>query len=290
MAGRKEYRRYTRIALVGVALACGAGSVASFVSFRSDGAVLRRAAQEVTTGMADDAARVLRLLDFVWRRGGTARNEEYFLFRGQRATPRQVMAGGGDCADKSRLLCALLREIGIGASPALCFDAQSGAAAHTIVEARLSDGSFMAVDPAFNLYFPREVGGGYYGLLDLRRDRGIVDRRVAALAARGEGGRGGEVYYLRSSADYGTARTMNWERNVVTRAVFPFLKLIWGDEAYRLPRPVLLEEPQWSAALLALAGALAAGLAAWRVPSAIRQRDTAPRAACQSPAPAATAA
>lgn len=273
--------------LAGLALVCGAGSVACFVAFRADGAELRRAAQAVTAGTADDAERVLLLLDWVWRRGGTARNEEYFLFRGQRATPRQIMARGGDCADKSRLLCALLREIGLGASPALCFDAQGGAAAHTIVEARLNDGTFMAVDPAFGLYFPRETGNGYYGLLDLRRDRDIVDRRVAALVRHGHHGH--DVYYLRSSADYATARTINWERNVVTRAVFPILKLIWGNDAHRLPRPVLLEDPQWSAALLALAGALAAGLGAWRVSSAVRRRDIAPQAACVSP-PAATAA
>ncbi len=288
MTKRDGYRRYTRIALMVVALMCGAGSVVCLVNFRIDGAELRRAAQEVTAGATSDSDRVLLLLDWVWRRGGTARNEDYFLFPAQRATPRQVMAKGGDCADKSRLLCALLREIGLSASPALCFDARSGTPAHTIMEARLNDGSLMAVDPAFNLYFPREAGEGFYGLLDLRRDRGIVDRRVASLLRQGH--RGNDVYYLRSSADYGTARTMNWERNVVTRAVFPFLKLIWGNEAYRLPRPVLLEEPQWNLALLALAGALAAGLGAWRVSSAFRQRDTAPRAACESPSPAVTAA
>ena len=221
-----------------------AAAGACFVAYQQDSSQLRVAAREIIADANSPAQRVLALLHWVHENGGTGQNESFFVLPELRATPLQVLETGGDCADKSRLLCALLREVEIPATAAMCFDAPSGMPTHTIVEAQPEEGVYMVVDPAYDLYFPRDDPPGYYDLLGLRRDPDLVSRRVAELFSAGPPGNEAELYYLRPSTTYAYVSTINWNKNGLLRLVQRPLRRWYGDEVYRLPRPVLLEEPK----------------------------------------------
>ncbi len=164
----------------------------------------------------------------------------------------QVAKTGGDCADKSRLLFALLRAIDIPATMAMCFDADTNKPAHTIIEARPSPNDKMVLDPAFGLYFPRLEGQGYYSLLDLRANPAIVPNRLRTLRQEDQSLAGTSDYYLASSSAYNTASTFNWNRNWVTKFVQSLLRPMLGESLYAMSRPAVMEEPKLALASLAL--------------------------------------
>ncbi len=255
----KSIRRTAALALVACSLAAAS---LCYLLFRQDRAGLRVVAEQITAESSTPDQKVLTLLHWVNEHGATARNDAYFVFRRMRATPIQVLNAGGDCADKSRLLTALLHEVGIAATMAMSYHAQSGRPAHTFVEARIGEQAYMAVDPAYDLYFPKpdsishrlETGAtlAYYDLLDLRRDAGILSRRVDQLRAASSYAPEVQDYYLRPSVEYVSASSINWNKNTLTRLVHFGLHSVCGDAVYRFPRPLVLEEPRLFVALVCL--------------------------------------
>ncbi|MFH1108075.1 MAG: transglutaminase-like domain-containing protein [Planctomycetota bacterium] len=223
-----------------------------YIDYRRDCARLKATAQLVVAGAESPADRVIALLHWVFANQSTKENPRYFLFPRLRATPCQVLETGGDCADKSRLLSALLREVGVPASMAMCFDPRTGHSTHTIVVAVIAPGTDMVVDPVYDLFFPRPEQRGYYGLLDLRRDATILPHRLDTLCA--ERPRSHPIhYYNRVSAVYSHASCMNWEKNGLTRILGDFLVRNDDDALYTIARPLVLEEPKL---LVSLAAAL----------------------------------
>lgn len=220
-----------------------AAAAVCYFSYGSDAAVLRGKASEITAGIDDPAQRVLTLLHWVHNETGTATNEQSFYVPQLGATPRQVLESGGDCADKSRLLSAMLRQIGVPATMAMCINPDTEEPSHTVVEAQIGPGHYMVVDPAFDLAFPKPDSNGYYGLVDLRHDPSILDRRLDQLAGTLPPGHP-QQSYNRAAAVYDEATTLNWNKNVVTAFIRDQLVARLGDGVYRLPRPLLLEEPQ----------------------------------------------
>jgi len=92
-----------------------------YSSYSKDARLLKALAAkltETTTG-SDDKVRVLN--SFVYHNQGFARNRGYYLLKSLGATPLQVLEKGGDCADKSPLLAAMLYQMGIKASPAMLY-------------------------------------------------------------------------------------------------------------------------------------------------------------------------
>ena len=236
----------------------GAGTTC-YIDYRRDCARLRATAQLVVAGAESPADRVIALLHWVYGNQSTKENPRYFLFPRLRATPCQVLETGGDCADKSRLLSAMLREVGIPASMAMCFDPRTGHSTHTIVVAVIAPGTDMVVDPVYDIFFPRPEQRGYYGLLDLRRDATILPHRLDTLCA--ERPRSHPIhYYNRVSAAYSHASCLNWERNGLTRILGDFLVRNDGDALYTIARPVVLEEPKLFASLAAAFLGIGAGL------------------------------
>lgn len=256
------------------ALRGGLGAVAAlsavlalgcYISDQRDVNVLRSVAMDVTRDASSDSERALSLMSFVHDIRGTKRNESTFVLAGLRATARQVLASGGDCADKSRLLSAMLRSIGIDATMGMCFHPITRRPTHTFVEARPSEGDSMVLDPAYDMSFPRP-GGGYFGLLELRNDPGILERRVAELRATNPPTH--PVYcYDPDVAPYSVASTINWNRGESARWVADLLRFGLGERIHLLPRPIVLEAPKLAvaaflavlAALLMLVRALASG-------------------------------
>jgi len=236
---RHSFRRGLRTAAF-VAFALAACCV---VSYCLDGEKLRRIAEHAAPSGELPSRRVLALADWVYHHEGFRENDRYFVLPRLRATPAQVLAGGGDCADKSRLLTALLREIGIASTMVMCFDRRSGAPTHTVVEAQIENGSYMVVDPVYRLWFPRPHGQGYFHLLDLRNDPTILERRLDDLLVVAPR-RSPLRSYNPESAVYDHAASINWDKNVVTRLLYDRLHVRYGNDVYRLPRPVILEEPK----------------------------------------------
>jgi len=284
---------------IAVALSSFFVLVAGFCGYfyACDNAWLSSVSRDLTKDAKTDDERVLSLLDWVHNGLGTHKNNKHFLFAQFGPTPVQIMREGGDCADKSRLLCAMLREIDIAATPVMCFDPQSGKPTHTIVEARIADGEYMVVDPAYGLFFPRNGKAGYHDLLDLRRDPSIVERRVDAISRQSPKMREEDRYYLRAYSGYQGVSTFNWNKGTMSGVLHDFLERRLGDDVYRLPRPATLERPKvlvaWSCLLAAIlvqvVAVLVRGLIRRRVHPGVRganSRVSTPKAYSAHPLPA----
>lgn len=227
----------------------------SYGSYLEDEAKLRETAARVAEDRPTAAEKTLALLQWVHEIGETKENNRYFLWPRLRATPLQVLESGGDCADKSRLLTALLRQVDVPSTMVMCFDPATRSPTHTVVAATLEDGSNMIVDPAYGLYFPLAEPGRYAGLTELRARPQILDERLAV--HRAELPRFHPVHaYNAATAGYSLAGSFNWNRDRVTRALHSVLHPAWGDELYAAPRPRFVEEPKVAIAFAATAFSL----------------------------------
>lgn len=225
---------------VAVFFACAVGC---FVSFLNDQHGLRALGRQITAHANTPAQSVEALVHWVYAHENFSRNSHYFVLPRLRATPMQVLESGGDCADKSRLLWAMLRAIDIPSTMALCFDSSGKRPTHTVVQAEWRPDSFMVVDPVFDLIFPKPSGEGYYGLLDLRNDSTLLTARLDSLRSdlpRSHKAR----FYNTETGSYRHASTINWDRSAILRWTHDVLRGRWGENIYRLRRPILLEEPK----------------------------------------------
>jgi len=150
----------------------------------------------------------------------------------------------------------MLRELDIPATMAMCFHPTTGAPAHTVVEAQIAPGSYMVVDPAFELWFPRPDGRGFYGLTDLRANPTFLFERLKHLRATLPWP-ALAFFYPEHAAVYDHVATINWERNGATRVARTILARWYGGEIVHISRPLIVEEPK----LFVLAGLLAFELA-----------------------------
>jgi hypothetical protein len=265
-----QCRRWSHRILAVLSLVSMVAAAACYISYRRDCARLRGIAQTVTAGLENPAERVVALLHWVYRNQSTTENPRHFLLPRLRATPCQVLETGGDCADKSRLLSALLREVEIPASMAMCFDPRTGRPTHTVVVASIAQDREMVVDPVYELSFPKPQHGDYYGLLDLRKDPTILTLRLEEL--RTQWPRSHPVHsYDSAKAGYSRASCINWERDALTRLLGSILIRRYGNEAYTTPRPVVLEEPKLAVAV----GALSVGIVATAASGVTRPRTRA---------------
>jgi len=232
-------------------VACAA-AIICFAAYRVDSYILRTVAKTLTASLASPDEKALALNHWIHAHLPTARNRGYFGWSRLRATPVQVLDGGGDCADKSRLLSTMLRNIGIPATMAMLFDPKTGDSTHTVVEARIGKPEFMVLDPSFDLSFPNETHDGYLGLLDLRRDPGALHRRLAELQLT-HAWPALCYFYPESYAPYDRASTVNWNKNALTRWLGGALFAWAGDDMYHWSRPVASEEPKLLVGLISLA-------------------------------------
>ena len=179
-------------------------------------------------------------------------DSRYFLlpiFSFLRPMPRQVMEQGGDCADRSRLVIRMLRLHGIGASKWALYTKEMKSV-HAVVELEAETGKMVA-DPDFGLWFPRS-SGGYYGIRELRQSPKILRDRVQSFVAQGK--RPGAVDLRKYPLDdysYEYAKTINWEKWVVTWPLYKALSIIIGPSIENLQRPVFVEAPQLMVVIMA---------------------------------------
>ena len=224
--------------LLGVALGTAAGVV--LLSYSQDRRRLRGIALEVCGGAPKDGRAVAVLNHWIYANRGFAKNRHRFVHRKLGPTPVQVLEHGGDCADKSRLLIAMLQTVRVPSTAVMLYDTAGGVATHTVVEARVA-GARIAADPVFDIVFP-DGRGGFFGIRDLRALPARLPQRLDELVA--ERGAADKVsHYKRETESYRWPRTINWEKNGVLRALARGLRL-FVDEPALLPRPRILEDPK----------------------------------------------
>lgn len=198
---------------------------------------------------------------WVYKNQGFKKNHDFFLFPALGPTPIQVLEKGGDCADKSRLLMALLESIGIDSSLVMLYSTDGQTATHTVLEVR--DAQLKAIaDPVFDMVFPKP-NNGYYGLQELRKNPEILLSRLDELVQlRGDNNK--IAFYNRANETYQFATTLNWNKNALLRFVASSLKKM-GIEANTVRRPHFLDDPKYFLAILFFVTSLLLVIFAWLI-------------------------
>ena len=209
-------------------------------SWLGDRARLRAVAEQVAGAPMSEGDRLTRVVAWVYGNQGFAKNHGRFLLAGLGPTPVQVLEKGGDCADKSRLTANLLRELGVPVSLAMIRPCPTCGFGHTVALVRTA-GGWTPVDSVYNITFPS--GNGRFTPIErLRADPALQAHRIAEL--RRLRGPGDKINYFSMARDPFTyATTINWDANALTRAVAGVLRAR-GEEPWRVPRPMLLEDPK----------------------------------------------
>ncbi len=242
-----------------VLLAAAATGVFCFAWDLQDQRAIGRATRCLVAPDQPADLKVITLTEWVYASTRSTRNDHYFVLPDMRATAWQVLVGGGDCADKARLLVAMLDSVGIPASPVMLFDPATGLPSHTVVEAEYEPGLRMVVDPSFNLVFPR-TEGGYHDLLSLRADPHAAEDRVRQARAIAPWP-AKAIFYRMETAGYAGASTIHWNRNLLTRLVFATLHPFLNDRVFQLRRPTLAENPAQLCGVLTLAAGVVLAIA-----------------------------
>jgi Transglutaminase-like superfamily len=219
-----------------VSLLC---AISVWFSWQQDKVALRQHAAVITKNLSTDSARIHAINDWVYQNKGFAKNYRYFIVPALGPTPIQVMERGGDCADKSRLVAAMLNSLNIDAGLIMISQCPRCGFIHTVVEAEYENGR-MVVDPTWDVDYPtgdgrffgvRELAGtdrGRERIIELQRQRPINDRIMTMPP---------------DEATFDYAVSMNWDRDIVTRSVAAVLRL-GGYSTDTLFRPIILEDPK----------------------------------------------
>lgn len=202
-------------------------------------------------------------------------DSRYFLlpiFTFLRPMPRQVMEEGGDCADRSRLVIRMLRLHGISASKWALYTKEMKSV-HAVVELEAETGRMVA-DPLYGLWFPSS-GGGYYSIRELQQSPKILHDRIKNLVEQGKRPGSSDLRkYPLDDYSYEYAKTINWEKWVVTWPLYKALSIIIGPSIENLQRPVFVEAPQLMVVIMA--AVLQGGLLAFHTLFARVRRRVAP--------------
>ncbi len=217
-------------------------------TWRADNALLRTQAMAITAHLDTDSARIRAVNDWVYHNQGFDKNHHYFLVPALGPTPVQVIQHGGDCADKSRLVAAMLNNLGIDAGLVMISPCWYCGFIHTVVEARY-EGGRMVVDPTWDIDYP-SGDGGFLGVTDLAgTNRG--QERLAELRQQRE--TTDKIAHMPAAdATFEYAVAINWDRDVVTRGIAATLQLI-GYQPETSLRPRMLEDPKLFLILVLLA-------------------------------------
>jgi hypothetical protein len=140
--------------------------VVTWYGWRLDNIALRGAARAITVHSRSDAETVRALTEWVYRARGFAKNKRSHVIPQLGPTPMQIFDGGGDCADKSRLLAVMLDEVGIPSGLVMVYPCADCPSIHTVVEARTKHGRMIA-DPVWGVTYPggvRDLAGTRIGI------------------------------------------------------------------------------------------------------------------------------
>jgi len=249
MLPSRPYCRNIAILAGAISLACAIGL---FFNWREDNALLRRQALAITAHLDTDSAKIRAVNDWVYHNQGFGKNDQYFAVSALGPTPVQVMKRGGDCADKSRLVAAMLNSVGINAGLVMMSPCPPNTKncwfVHTVVEARY-EGGRMVVDPTWDVDYPT-ADGRFLGVADLAGTNRGQERVVELRHQRAATDKFAHMPDVDANFDYAVA--VNWDRDGLTRSVAAMLHLV-GYQPETLFRPRMLEDPKLFLILVLLA-------------------------------------
>jgi hypothetical protein len=224
-----------------------AASLGLYVDWQHDNAVLYGTAIAITGGLTNDGARASAINHWVYARTGTVENNHYFILPTLGPTPVQVLEWGGDCADKSRLVAAMLDEIDIPAGLVMLAPCRECPFGHTVVEAQYERGR-MVVDPIWDIDYPT-AGGHFLGVHDLA---GTNLGREHLLQLQAQSGPADEIAAMPpAEATFDYAVSVNWHKNTLSRMAAATLRLL-SYAPDEMLRPRFLEDPKLALSLLLL--------------------------------------
>lgn len=228
-----------------------------------DRRVLRGIAVSVAGGLDDPGARLAALNAWVYRNQGFAPNRRHFGWARLGPTPMQVLRHGGDCANKSRLLSAMLETMGMKSSLAMLYPHPGAMPVHTVVLAELGGVKTLA-DPVFDITFPGP-GSGYVAVQDLVRDPGYLSERLRTLRAE-RGPQDKIMLYREDNHRLDHVTTINWRASRLTRCLAVLVRAVGAEPRYVM-RPMFLENPKraltYAALAVSLVGALVTLAVSW---------------------------
>jgi hypothetical protein len=194
---------------------------------------------------------VAELTAWVYAKEGFAKNHSHFLWPALGATPMQIFQEGGDCADKSRLLSAMLGAAGIESSLVMLQPCQSCEPTHTVVHAYVNGDTVLA-DPVYNVVWPDDAGG-YLDARDLSRNPDELADRLAELRHK-RGPKDKINFYSSDEMQYAFPKTINWDASPILSLAGDAVGL-FVDDKYLVFRPRFLEDPKLFLKLAALGAA-----------------------------------
>jgi hypothetical protein len=256
--------------LAALALACFGYAGWVFLSRQQDESAIRAAVAGQIISKPGTGLFVEEVTDWVYQNQGFAKNPGYYHWQALGPTPRQVLEWGGDCADKSRLMSAILRQHGVDSSLVTLLGCDRCGPTHVVVEARYREG-WMVADPVFDLVFPKDEFT-YHGVADLREDPNLLLSRLNGLVQQ-QGPLSKVSKYRRNSETYTYAQYVNWEKVPFAKPLAALLRPL-GIDLFALRRPWFLEDPKFllgslgagAGSLFALLAVLGAWLARRRAP------------------------
>ena len=224
------------VVIAAIPAAC---AISIWYSWVGDNAILREKALAITAGVTSASARIVAVNHWVYHNQGFGKNEHFFLVPALGPTPNQILESGGDCSDKSRLVSAMLRELGIESGLAQIFLCRNCIPIHAFVEA-VYEGGRMVVDPIWDLDYPAG-DGRYLGIRDLAGTSRGRDHLAELQSQRPAGDKIRSMPAAEATFDF--AKSVNWEKNVVSRTVAYVLTFL-GYDPDELLRPHFLEDPK----------------------------------------------
>lgn len=226
--------------ILGAGILLGGISAFCFDLYQSERIILRSKAESIVQDVhANRELSLAKLNEWVYYNKGFRKNPYFFLYPALGPTPSQVMEHGGDCADKSRLLSAMLYEIGIDNTLVVLYSKIRLNPTHTIIETR-EENFVAAADPVFNIVFPDE-NGHLLGVRELRESSKILENRLKSLSQHRASG--DKINFYRTETEtYDFPRTINWDKNILTRAAGRIIGF-WAEDIYLISRPRFLENP-----------------------------------------------
>lgn len=183
---------------------------------------------------------VEELNNWIYFNKGFAQNRDFYLLSSFGPTAKQILAKGGDCSDKSRLLSTMLKSVGMNSTLVMIYECGTCGPSHTVVEAHYDKGR-MAADPVYNIVFPKS-DGSYRGVKELRDNPDLLIQRLDLLKEE----RGHEdkiAYYKRDVETYSWVKTINWSKNMITQGVGGVIGQ-FTEDPFLVMRPHFLEDPK----------------------------------------------
>ena len=99
----------------------------------------------------------------------------------------------------------------------------------------------MAVDPVYNIFFP-DTNGRYYGIKELGGNHQLLGDRIKELRVT-RGPKDKINHYSIDGANYIYTKTINWNKNLLTRGISLFVSF-FSDDPFLVRRPHFLEDPK----------------------------------------------